>query len=319
MQSSAPARLLPGYRRRSLAAFIGVCVFLCALFGSPTVLHCQSTTQPPLGIAWNVVGVWHQGAGTDPVRTGAAIPPGALLLPEPSESDHSITILLPDGQRVLYECFTTRDCARGFRVPQLDRRPGAFAADMLARVRAVLERSNQNRRLHSEADSDLAQDEAVVLLGQGGKIELTGISASLPNGRYTYSVRSLAQGEARQVRRAVEKASESIRLIVPGAGTYEVVISDSQQKPRIDLRVAAVTSSLSTNIQRSFERAHNVFMDWNEDYQGWPVHEFQCAFLTSLMLRINPETASQSNAKGARLFGVTREPQFLSSPGRFQE
>jgi hypothetical protein len=67
-----------------------------------------------------------------PIRVGDAIQPAALLQPADTAGDYSITILLPDGQHVLYECFTVADCARGFRVPSLFRKPDAFSVDMLA-------------------------------------------------------------------------------------------------------------------------------------------------------------------------------------------
>jgi hypothetical protein len=90
------------------------------------------------GLAWQVRGTWQLAGAGRPLRAGDAVPPASLLQPDDTAGDHSITILLPDGQRVLYECFTVADCARGFRVPSLIRKPDAFAVDMLARIGAIL-------------------------------------------------------------------------------------------------------------------------------------------------------------------------------------
>ena len=83
------------------------------------------------GVAWQVRGTWQVGSTGAPVRVGDAIQPASLLQPTDTAGDHSITILLPDGQHFLYECFTVADCARGFRVPSLTRKPDTFAVEML--------------------------------------------------------------------------------------------------------------------------------------------------------------------------------------------
>ena len=90
------------------------------------------------GLAWQVQGTWQVGGKGAPVRTGDAIAPASLLQPSDTAGDHSITVLLPDGQRVLYECFTVADCVRGFRVPSLIHTPDAFAIGMLTRIGNVL-------------------------------------------------------------------------------------------------------------------------------------------------------------------------------------
>ncbi len=94
------------------------------------------------GLAWHVQGTWRVEGVAKPIRSGDAIEPASLLQPDEAAGPHSVTILLPDGQRVLYECFTAADCARGFRVPSLIRKPDPFALDMLARIGSILLRDS---------------------------------------------------------------------------------------------------------------------------------------------------------------------------------
>ena len=99
---------------------------------SVTSLHAKTTTA---GVAWQVRGTWQAAGEGAPIRVGDAIQPASLLQPDDKVGDHSIVVLLPDGQRLLFECFTKVDCARGFRVPPLAAQPNAFALEMLSRIR----------------------------------------------------------------------------------------------------------------------------------------------------------------------------------------
>jgi hypothetical protein len=67
------------------------------------------------GLAWHVQGTWRLDRKVAPLRAGDAVEPASLLQPDETAADHSITILLSDRQRILYECFTIADCARGRR------------------------------------------------------------------------------------------------------------------------------------------------------------------------------------------------------------
>lgn len=57
------------------------------------------------GLAWQIRGTRQLEGARRPIHIGDAIQP-ASLLPADTAGDHSITILLPDGQHLLYECFT---------------------------------------------------------------------------------------------------------------------------------------------------------------------------------------------------------------------
>jgi Chitobiase/beta-hexosaminidase C-terminal domain len=283
--------------------------------------RAQETAQAPLGIAWQVGGLWRLDPGNAPVLTGDPVPPGSLLHPEGEAGNHSILIFLPDGQRILYKCFAAADCARGFRVPPLYRRPDPFAVNMLARIRAAFARGNLAPAARGGKRA-LPRDEMVAVLGAQNRVQVAGLAADLPNGRYTYDLMPVDLASPGEFRRALTKTAGSIALSLPGAGLYDLRITDDRNVPRIDLFIAAVHAADSARIARPFQRASALLGDWNIDYQGWPIHEFQWAYLESLMLNLRPRHAAVTVA--VKLAGdpapasdLTAEPAFSPSPGVF--
>jgi hypothetical protein len=254
------------------------CSFLSML--GLTSLHAKTAIA---GVAWQVQGTWQvAGEGTS-IRVGDAIEPASLLQPDDKAGNHSITVLLPDGQRVLYECFTAVDCARGFRVPSLLGQSDAFALDMLARIRAVLSAKNHSvsSGYHAGSTPQTSRDEAVAVLYAGNRVQVAGLLAQLPKGRYTYDLRPLNSAYPPQFHLLLEKTAPSIELALPAPGLYDVTITDALDTPRIDLFVAAIGPAQSAEFE-SFRRAKEVMAQWNADYTGWPIHDFLRAYLESL-------------------------------------
>lgn len=275
------------------------------------------------GVAWRVIGQWRTDNSEKAISDGEAILPGSLLQAAGDPREHSITILLPDGQRVLYECYAERDCARGFRVPVLYRKPEPMAVDLLNRVNAVEKhrasiQSNEQQR----GEFPVPRDEAVSLLGPGNQVQIGGLAARLYNGRYSYTVTPLSNRSTAQPRREFNKQGDSITLTFPSAGLFDVLITDQMNTPRIDLLVAAVQQPAGQEIVKSFQRAEALLKDWNEDYQGWPVHEFRRDYLRSIMLRIEPAHSADKSASMPSTQALTPnaacEPQFDPAPGVFK-
>lgn len=279
------------------------------------VAAAQSAGQMPLGIAWHVRGTWRADGNSGAIGAGDAIQPGSLLLPDPSDSDHSLSVLLPDGQSTLCECFTAQDCARGFRVPPLAVRPDDFANEMIARIRAALARPGLNFQSKSQPGSRLPQDEAVAVLGPGNSIQVGGLASRMQNGRYTYEVHDIGQARPSEPAHTLDKSLGEVTLIVPGPGLYSIRFTDSLEKPRIDLFVAAIAPSDRASVMEPFQEAHKRFLDWKEDGQGWPTHDFQRALLESLVLGIKPAAERKIADEPAPRPGVTAQPQFEPRPG----
>lgn len=284
-------------------------------------VEAQPSRQAPLGVAWQVRGGWQiEGKGTS-VVTGDAIPPGSLLQPTGEPANHSIMIFLPDGQRILYECFLAQDCARAFRVPSLYRKPDPFAVDMLGRIRAVVSRRRLDQESGEDQVSRVPRDESLVMLGPGNRVDIKGLAAKLPNGRYSYDLRPFNRAYPHQLRVALEKNSPNIRLSLPSSGLYGLTIYDQLNSPRVDVLIAAVEPAQSAKVSKSFHDAAALIGDWNIDYQGWPIHDFQRAYLESLVLGIKPPPSgmqAEETAGKARSTGITAEPAFLPKPGLFE-
>jgi hypothetical protein len=262
-------------------------VLACTLLFAAGTGSLQAKKAAP-GLAWQVQGIWQVGGKGAPIRTGDAIEPASLLQPDNTASAHSIIVLLPDGQRFLYECFTVADCARGFRVPSLIHKPDPFALQMLTSIGAVLSAKqdaapNGHRNGHATQTS---RQQAVEVLGAANHVHIAGLVAGLPNGHYTYDLRPLDHAYPPQSHVALEKTGPSIGLTLPAAGLYQVTITDALDVPRVDLWLAAIHPEQSSHFE-SFNQAGETMEKWNDDYAGWPIDEFLRAYLESLMQNEN--------------------------------
>ena len=115
--------------------------------GTVTTLAAGSATPGAgfSGMVWENHGDWHLNSSADTLRLGEAIPPGGLVTAGAKASVHSITILLPDGQRMLCECYEAKTCSQGFRVPAIIPPPSPAVWDMFVGVRNVLLLRSPNR------------------------------------------------------------------------------------------------------------------------------------------------------------------------------
>ncbi|HWE87697.1 MAG TPA: FN3 associated domain-containing protein [Terracidiphilus sp.] len=276
----------------------------------------HSSDAAPSGMAWDVHGTWHAKGGHGTILTGDTIQPGVLLDPGKGELSHSITILLPDGQSILYECFTAKDCARGFRVPVLFRTPEPFAVEMLGRIRAALAEQGGRTAAAPAKETHIARDEAAAVLGPGNRIEIGGLAASLSNGEYSGDLRSFDARYPEQSGIPLQKSGRSLALTVPGPGLFLLTIIDSMKWPRIEFMIA-VEPTQGNSVIKDFKDVHALMMKWREEFFGWPMHDFQRAYLQSLMLGIQPANGSEQKKASTDPLppGVTAEPMFTPKPG----
>jgi hypothetical protein len=303
------------------------CLSLFAFALPAASLRAQDAVEvSALGVAWKVQGTWQIDGKGAPILTGDAIQPGSLLRPGEETANHSISVFLPDGQSILYECSTATDCARGFRVPPLDLKPEPFAVDMLARIRATLLRENHDPPgPGSHLARPLPRDEVVAALDSNNRVQVAGLlAAKLPNGRYTCDVWRLDGANPHPSRLVLEKNGPTIPVALPSAGLYMLAIADDQNKPRIDLFVAAVNSAQAATSTKSFIDAKKQLRSWIESYYGWPIHAFQWAYLESLVSDAQPPStgvrvagaASDSSGESHVVDGGrTAEPVFSPQPG----
>ncbi len=302
-----------------LPASILVC---CILFSaSLSATSVQQKHEKAFGIAWRVEGPWRAETQDRIIVNGDAILPGTLVHPVQADGSHSILILLPDGQRILYECFLPEDCTHSFRVPELYRTPEPFAVDLIARIHQVLSRREQDQSSDEDPKQFLPRDEVMAALGPSNQVEVGGLAAALPNGEYTYDLRSLNPRSPRQSGMTLKKTSHAITLQLPSSGMYDVTIFDHLGTPRINLFVAAVDPVDEAAYKESFKKAHALLADWNGNYQGWPVHEFQRAYLKSLFWNVKPDSEyrSQTATAAHQEADITAEPTFSPAPGLLKD
>ena len=116
-------------KRRSLLFAAGAGI-LALLGRSATTVVAENVppSSDPSGMVWERHGDWHLNGSSETLRLGEAVAPGGLITAGTEGSEHSMIILLPDGQRLLCECFEAKTCAQGFRVPAIIRWPGKVPA-----------------------------------------------------------------------------------------------------------------------------------------------------------------------------------------------
>ncbi len=268
-----------------------------ALFLYSTLCFAQTAPAlrtPAAGLVWRVQGDWKDVERGTPIRFADAIREGALLEPITLQAPHSITMLLPDGQRVLSECFTAEDCSRGVRVPSLPAYPSAFNMEMLNSMRAVLaQRDGLLNRPSAQAHTTSAKKDEFVatiatnlLAGPSAKattaVEIGSVLSDLPSGNYHYDLRPLDHMHGIQSHLPLNKTSSACSIPVPAPGLYEIAIWDSLELERIDLVLAAVTPQ-DAQTRLNFIRAQKVLRQWDEQYYGWPIHILLRAYLQSMV------------------------------------
>jgi hypothetical protein len=192
---------------------------------------------------------------------------------------------------------------------------------LIARIHQVLSRREQDQSSGVDLEQSLPRDEVMAALGPSNQVEVGGLAAALPNGEYTYNLRSLNPKFPRQSGMTLKKTTHTIALQLPSSGIYDVTIFDHLGTPRIDLFVAAVDPVHETAFKKSFTEAHVLLADWNENYQGWPVHDFQRAYLKSLFWKTQPDSeySSQTATAIPQEADITAEPTFSSAPGLLKD
>jgi hypothetical protein len=154
----------------------------------------------------------------------------------------------------------------------------------------------------------------MTVLDPESRIQVAGLASRLPNGHYTYDLRPLDRAQSRQFHLPLDKAAASITIPIPSPGLYRIMISDSLNSPRIELFVAAVTAPQAERFNSLFGKARALLAKWNEIYRGWPVHEFQQAYLEWLVF--GPKAFDSKNPSGGNESGPSVPSKESAQPGR---
>jgi hypothetical protein len=235
-------------------------------------------------MVWERHGDWHLNGSSAMLRLGEAIPPGGLLTAGAGTGVHSIVILLPDGQRMLCECYDARTCSQGFRVPAITPRPDPVVWSMFVAVRNVLLLRSATAEvaypLASGRAAMAANVEMVAAVSSQGEISIAPALRVLPSGQYSLTVTSSGQPAA--VQPLNWSAGQKLAQVRAGTpGLYRIRVSDQTNVSRIEVEVLATApDSLVTEAAR-LKQLRETIMQWNHAHGGWDLHTFLRVYLES--------------------------------------
>jgi hypothetical protein len=261
-------------------------VVLRALLVPAVVVAAGSETS---GMVWEKHGDWHLNGSPDALRLGEAIPPGGLVTAGAEGPAHSIVILLPDGQRMLCECFEAKTCSQGFRVPAITPQPQPAVWEMFVAVRNVLLLRPATAETAFPAPTGPAamavNSEIVAAVNAQGEISIASALRVLPSGHYSLSV-SRDEPTAAAARPSVQTldwstAQKKAQVRVGGPGLYRIRVLDQAYVPRFEVEVLATSAASLPGETAGLKQARAAVLDWSRIHGGWSLHGFLRVYLES--------------------------------------
>jgi hypothetical protein len=255
------------------------------LIGGPTVAVAAATDAS--GMVWEKHGDWHLNGSSSALRLGEAIPPGGLLTAGAEGPPHSIVILLPDGRRMLCECYEAKLCSQGFRVPAITPQPQLAVWEMFVAVRNVLllRPATAETAFPTLAgrESMAVNSEMVVAVSPRGEISIAPALRALPSGQYTLRVSQDGQSTvptAPAVQPLDWSAAQKVAQVrVGGPGLYRIRLSDQAYSQRFDIEVLATSPASLAAETAGLKMARETTLKWT--HEGWPLHDFLRVYLES--------------------------------------
>jgi hypothetical protein len=242
------------------------------------------------GLVWERHGDWHLNGSSATLRLGEAVPPGGLLTAGAEGPIHSMTILLPDGQRMLCECYEAKTCSQGFRVPAITPRPRAAVWDMFVAVRNILLLRPATAETPFTTPSGRAamagNFEMVEAVSPQGEISIAPALRALPPGQYSLGVSSDGAQAVPASRPAVQPlnwtAGQKIaQMRIAGPGLYRIRVSDQTYVPRIEIEVLATPTASLAAEAAALKDARETILGWMHVHEGWSLHDFLRVYLQS--------------------------------------
>jgi hypothetical protein len=237
------------------------------------------------GMVWEKHGDWHLNGSANALRLGEAIPPGGLITAGSEGSAHKIVILLPDGQRMLCECYEANTCSQGFRVPAITPQPRPAVWDMFVAVRNVLLLRPATAETAFPAPAGRAamavNSEMVAAVSPQGEISIAPALRVLPSGQYSLSVaRDGAAATRPNVQSLDWSAGQNVAKVrVGGPGLYRIGVSDQAFVPRFEIEVLATSPASLAGETAGLKQARETIREWT--HNGWSLHGFLRVYLES--------------------------------------
>jgi hypothetical protein len=269
-------------------------ILLAALLLSGPAISPVAASAPPSpdlsGMVWERHGDWHLNGSSTALRLGEAIPPGGLVTGGKETTTHSLTILLPDGQRMLCECYEPKACSQGFRIPAITPPPRPAVWDMFVGVRNVLLLRPATAETAFPTPAGRAamagNFEIVAAVSPQGEISIAPALRVLPPGQYSLSVTSDGQQTSDPTRPAVQpldwtSAQKPAQVRVSGPGLYRIRVSDPAYVPRIEIEVLATPPASLAAETAALKQARDAILAWSHIHEGWSLHGFLRVYLES--------------------------------------
>jgi hypothetical protein len=273
--------------RALLCAFVSV-VGCYALAVRQPSMEVAAGGEAPSGMVWERHGEWHLNGSAAELRLGEAIPSGGLLTAGTQSAPHSMTILLPDGQRLLCECYEAKACSRGFRIPAITPRPSAAVWDMFVQVRNVLllrPASAETPFPTLTGRAAMAGNvEMVAAINPAGEVSIAPALRVLPSGQYSLNVQkdgSQTDASARPITQplmwAAGQKTAAVRVGEPGL--YRIRVLDQTYVPRMEIEVLTTSAASSAIEAAGLKAARETILGWNQTHGGWSLHDFLRVYL----------------------------------------
>ena len=261
--------------RALLCAFVSVIVFAGLLAYGDEALS---------GMVWERHGEWHLNGSPAVLRLGEAIPPGGLLTAGAESPAHSMTVLLPDGQRMLCECYEAKSCSQGFRVPAITPPPSPEVWNAFVAVRNVLllrPASDETPFATPTGRAAMAgQVEMVAARSPQGEVSIAPALRVLPSGQYSLSVAkdgAASRPATQPLAWTAGQKTAPVRL--PEPGLYRIRVLDQTYVPRLEITILTTTSASLAAEAAGLKQVRETILGWNQTRGGWSLHDFLRVYL----------------------------------------
>ena len=277
-----------GMRSRALLGVLGSVVVFSGFLAYKTAHGVAAADEAPSGMVWERHGEWHLNGSPAVLRLGEAMPPGGLLTAGAESPSHSMTVLMPDGQRMLCECYEAKSCSQGFRVPAITPRPSPEVWNMFVGVRNVLllrPASAETPFTTPTGRAAMAGNvEIVAAVSAQGEVSIAPALRVLPSGQYSLSVandgsQAAASGRAVTQPLAWTAGQKAAPVSLPGPGLYRIRVTDQTYVPRLEIEVLTTTAASLANEAAALKQARQTVMGWNQTRGGWSLHDFLRVYL----------------------------------------